>query len=518
MIQCIEKEQNGYLSTKSEKHKKQYGQYFTSSIISEYMASMIDKVEGVNTLRILDAGAGAGILTASAVNYCMKIGHKCIHAVLYELDDCVLVDLENNMTQLKRKIENRGGEFTFEIKNEDFILSRPDKDSEPFHVSSINPPYFKYNTKTSPYSGRTADLFKGNPNIYASFVSVVGASLAQNGQMIAIIPRSFANGLYFKGFRQFLTENFCLEKIHIFKSRDRVFKELSVLQENIICKFVKKDQNSLISIISSNCSLDLRQSSITNYATTLIIDRYKDNNIIRIPETQDDGRILKTVENWESNFELNGYYISTGPVVEHRTRNYISSQKSSISIPLVRMHNIKPFRNEWTGKHKKDVYFNLIDGYEKHVTRNSVYVMLKRFSSKDEKRRLVAGVNVPTVIPGGLIGFENHLNYIGCVNENMSLEEAFGLAALFNSTFMDKYFRCVSGNTQVNATEIRLLKLPNRKTINEIGSLIINMSNQSQLDIDNVIEKIILNHDYRRTEENKIRPGKIALKRIENAS
>lgn len=309
--------------------------------------------------------------------------------------------------------------------------------------------------------------------------------------MVAIVPRSFANGLYFKGFRKYLRAQMSLERIHIFKSRNRLFKNMGVLQENIICKYVKRDQLPFVKICASTCSADLAESEIATYPLKLIIDESNQHNIIRIPESTSDGHILKIVEDWPSSFESNGYYISTGPVVEFRTRNFITTDYNNSTVPLLRMHNIKSFHSEWTGKHRKDARFILKDGHGKHTSNNAVYVLLKRFSSKDEKRRLVAGVHNPDKIKGDIIGLENHLNYIGVEREDMRLSEAFGLAGLFNSTFMDRYFRSVSGNTQVNATEIRLLKLPRRKTIVAIGREIQEVKALDQLSVDAIVNKAL---------------------------
>ncbi len=484
-------EQLSFFDLKSRSQSKELGQFFTEPKTAAYMASMLHAVGNVELLKILDAGAGEGVLTASAARRCLELGQRRVHAVLFELDKDVLPTLEDNMARLVGLVGKNGGKFSYEILNEDFLLSRPDKLERRYHVSIINPPYFKYNSKNSVYSGATADLFTGNPNIYASFMALVAACLAPEGQMVAIVPRSFTNGLYFKGFRSYLLSQMSLECVHIFRSRNRLFKNMGVLQENIICKFVKSKQQSMIEIRSSTCSEDLAESEVVRYPQKLIIDGSNRHNIIRIPENASDGRILSLVENWPGSFEGNNYYISTGPVVEFRTREFITAQVQKDSVPLLRMHNVKAFRIEWTGRHWKDVRFILKEGHEKHTCRNKVYVILKRFSSKDENRRLVAAVHDPEGFKDPLIGLENHLNYIGVKDEDMELPEAFGLAALFNSTFMDRYFRSISGNTQVNATEIRLLKMPARDRIISIGKEVQRAKNHEQSTVDEIVSSAL---------------------------
>jgi adenine-specific DNA-methyltransferase len=111
----------------------------------------------------------------------------------------------------------------------------------------------------------------------------------------------------------------------------------------------------------------------------------------------------------------------------------------------------------------------LNEGHEKHTMENGTFVLVKRFSSKDEKRRLVAGVHLESSHDCKVIGFGNKINYIGLSGGKLTDIEAYGLAAVFNSSFMDKYFRCISGNTQVNATEIRVMKFPSREQVKGIG-------------------------------------------------
>lgn len=484
-------EQPTLFDLKTRSQIKQLGQFFTDNRIANYMASMIHINEITNFVHILDPGAGNGILTSAVAHRCLELGKKRVHAVLYEIDETLLLRLEETMKQICMLFTQNNGKFSYDICNQDFILSRPDKRKFKYHIAVINPPYFKYNSKTSPYSKATADLFDGNPNIYASFIAVASECLTFAGEMVAIVPRSFTNGLYFKGFRSYLQRNLGFERIHIFKSRNQLFKNMGVLQENIICKLIKSKQKNIVEIGFSNRSQDIAQSKIICYPLNLIIDKNSQHNIIRIPEEVVDGQILKVVTQWSDSFESNGYFVSTGPVVEFRTKDFITTKPQGRVIPLFKMHNINIFYSKWTGKHRKDAYFILKEGYEKHINKNMVYVFLKRFSSKDEKRRLVASVHNPNTIKGELICLENHLNYIGLQDAEMSISEASGLAALFNSTFMDRYFRSISGNTQVNATDIRLLKLPTRRKIIEIGIKIQMINRFEQRIIDKVINSML---------------------------
>lgn len=487
--------QSNFLASKSMNQRKIFGQFFTRSVVSDYMASLIKKPKS-KKVRILDAGAGTGILTASAALRCLDLGSKTVHAVLYELDNEAVPNLEQTLKIVQNTFSQKRRTFTFEIRCEDFVLARPDKDEsiQGFDISVINPPYFKYSVKDSPYAKAAADLYHGDPNIYASFMAVVIASMNEGGQVVTITPRSFTNGLYFKGFRSYLLTESALDLIHIFKRRDKVFNndDSAVLQENIICRFIKGKEPEIVTVRSSNCDASINNADEEQYSLELIIDRSNDQHIIRIPESLYEASILRQAETFPTTFEGAGYFISTGRVVEHRTRNYITEDTNAPnSVPLYRPHNVTPLTTTWTGEHKKEVSFTLSDGHEKHTMENGTFVLLKRFSSKDEKRRLVSGVHLESAHDCELIGFGNKTNYIGLTGEKLTKGEAYGLAAIFNSSFMDKYFRCISGNTQVNATEIRVMKFPRREQVKEIGEQAQNLKTIETREIDLIVNPVL---------------------------
>ena len=54
----------------------------------------------------------------------------------------------------------------------------------------------------------------------------------REGQIVAIIPRSFCNGPYYRSFRDFILERAAIKQIHLFGSRNKAFMDDNVLQEN----------------------------------------------------------------------------------------------------------------------------------------------------------------------------------------------------------------------------------------------------------------------------------------------
>jgi len=273
----------------------------------------------------------------------------------------------------------------------------------------------------------------------------------------------------------------------VFKNSDS-----AVLQENIICYFIKGSKADTIRVRSSDCDATIDRADEKQYPVHLIVDSSNDRRLIRIPESAYAASILKQAETLETTFEDAGYFISTGRVVEHRARQYITEDTSAENtVPLYRPHNVTPLIATWIGDRKKDVAFKLNEDHSKHTMTNATYVLLKRFSSLDEKRRLVASVHLANMHGCELIGFGNKTNYIGVLGGELSTIEAYGLATVFNSSFMDKYFRCISGNTQVNATEIRVMKFPSRDQVKEIGEQAQQLKFFDTAKIDSIVNPVL---------------------------
>lgn len=103
---------------------------------------------------------------------------------------------------------------------------------------------------------------------------------------------------------------------------------------------------------------------------------------------------------------------------------------------------------------------------------NEHYVLVRRFSAKEERRRVIAAVYDANRVPGEVVGFENHLNYYHRSGAGLDLTLARGLALFLNSTLVDAYFRQFNGHTQVNATDLRSFRYPSADQLRRLGAAV----------------------------------------------
>ncbi len=219
------------------KKKSQFGQFLTPGGIATFMAGLFPAAGG--TCRLLDAGAGIGSLAAAFLERWSSGGfdfqHVEVHA--FEIDGA----LHSQLAKTLHKYAS--SRLSVAIHGDDFILAAADalcgdlfSSSGPRYTHAIlNPPYKKINSNSA---HRLALRRVGieTVNLYSAFVALAVAQAAPGGQIVAIIPRSFCNGPYYRPFRDFILERAAVRHMHLFESRSTAFKDDDVLQENIIIR------------------------------------------------------------------------------------------------------------------------------------------------------------------------------------------------------------------------------------------------------------------------------------------
>lgn len=93
-------------------------------------------------------------------------------------------------------------------------------------------------------------------------------------------------------------------------------------------------------------------------------------------------------------------------------------------------------------------------------------MLVKRFTSKEEKRRLQCGIYLKQRYSQyKYISTQNKINFVKCDSPCIT----YGLYVLLNSSLYDAYYRILNGSTQVNSTEINQIPVPPRDVIEEMG-------------------------------------------------
>ncbi|MBN1340853.1 MAG: Eco57I restriction-modification methylase domain-containing protein, partial [Bacteroidales bacterium] len=354
------------------------------------------------------------------------------------------------------------------------LFSKP---IEPFDIVISNPPYFKLSIDDKRAIVAKV-IVNGHPNIYAIFMALSAKLLKENGELIFITPRSFAAGGYFKIFRQYFFRIIDLDKVHLFVSRKDTFSRDKVLQETVIIKGTKRPAPKPQVVISSSGGLkDLITPSIKTFQKKDIITLSSNEKILYLPTSDYEEAVLEVFKIWSGNLAKYNIKISTGPVVAFRSWDYIRENiknKSEQLAPLFWLHNVKQMILEWpVVKANKGQYIKIVEKSIPLLIPNKNYILLRRFSSKDDKNRLVAAPYFCNFINSDYIGVENKVNYIYRPKGHLERNEVVGLCALLNSCLFDTYFRIFNGNVNVSATELREMSLPPLETIQEIGDKII---------------------------------------------
>jgi len=178
--------------------RAQIGQFLTPAAIAQCMSSMFET--GPEEVRLLDPGAGAGMLLAACVETLVSQKNRplSIEVVAYETDSTILPYLHETMKRTQSLCVSKGIVFKGIIKPEDFISAAITETKESlFTVPGVrfthvilNPPYKKINSRTV----MSKMLYSSDievANFYAAFVWLSMLLLERRGQMVAITPRSF---------------------------------------------------------------------------------------------------------------------------------------------------------------------------------------------------------------------------------------------------------------------------------------------------------------------------------------
>lgn len=463
--------------------KSELGQFFTPVSIADFMAGLFSPPIG--NVRLLDAGAGTGTLTSAFLDKWQSSSAVTgIEGAAFECDVQILQKLRDTLALRRNgKIAVISGDF-LEHATASICL----KTGMRYSRAILNPPYKKIGASSSHRALVRKAGFE-TVNLYSAFVGLALALLDKGGELVAIIPRSFCNGPYYLGFRKFILAHSSIQYIHVFGKRNEAFAEDGVLQENVILKLVASEKQGPVAIsTSSDHRFSDYSQSIHPFSDVVVAD--DEELFIHIPTAQ-----AKAARNHQTGMttldELN-LSCSTGPVVDFRVKEALRQDFVAGSVPLLYPAHFSSGQLSWpkVGFRKSNA-IDVVKSTENSLWEMGHYTVVRRFSAKEERRRVYAAVVEPAKLPTSRVGFENHLNVYHCGKKPMEPQLAWGLAAYLNSTHVDDQLRSFSGHTQVNATDLRKLRYPTRERLEQIGAWYSRMDNCDQNALDNRLEALL---------------------------
>lgn len=466
------------IATDSQERSR-LGQYFTPVEVGRFMSSLFE-TPTQDVVHLLDAGGGNGMLTASLVSeLCAREQTPPkIEATLWEIDPSLHKEIDTTLALCHSLAEEHGVEFSCQVVFGDFIEDAVnrivggdlfDHDERAFDLAILNPPYRKLASNT-----RERDLLHSagieTSNLYSAFVWLAMELLGDQGQLVAITPRSYMNGTYFRPFRKRLAELMRFRRVHIYESRNKAFAGDDVLQENTIIHAMKGGAPAPVEISVSNSPDDTGMAFRSISPDELIFPDDPDAVIHVVPDEIDAhiGRIMRGMPNTLADMEVS---VSTGRVVDFRVKDRLRTEAEKGDVPLIYPRHLANGFIDWPqAKNGKPNAISPAGPDDPLLLPSGWYVLVKRLSAKEEPRRIVATLCDPSCVSTDRIAFDNKLNVLHDRNTGLPREFAIGLAMYLNSSIVDAYFRQFSGHTQVNAGDLRAIRFPAREQLLRIGA------------------------------------------------
>lgn len=479
--------------------REELGQYLTQAPIARFLASLFTFPE--EEVRLLDPGAGTGALTTAVAERLCGSSRppKRIAVTGVEVDPRMWEPLAETHASCGGICEKSAIDWEAAIVRDsffDFALSYVREDfftsaAAPFNAAILNPPYRKiHSDSVERQQLRAAGL--ETSNLYTGFLFLAARILAPGGELVAIVPRSFCNGPYFRVFREQFFAMMSLRRIHLFESRTAAFREDAVLQENIVFYAVKTSKAPKEVVVSSSHGEPSAGDPVARHPYSTIFAPGDPQRFLHIPAAGKSSDARALLGRVSCTLSTLGLEVSTGRVVDFRARSLLCAESGPNTFPLIYPCHCRGGRVVWPGSQtrKPNAIAAAADAQNLLVPAET-YVLTKRFTSKEERRRIVASIFEPSVVASDRVGFENHLNYFHSRGRGLPRNLAFGLAVYLNSTVVDQYFRQFNGHTQVNATDLRNLPYPSHEALTRLG---VNLGNAvlAQDEIDHLVTEHLL--------------------------
>lgn len=468
---------SAYAMWGDEAYRKNLAMFFTPpSITQRLLQDLADQGVDFSTQTFYDpACGGAAFLAPIAMKMrdALRSKGRSAKDILARIQERVLgSDVDETLCELSRhflrmvladEIARVGSAPRFQVRKANSLTSAAVL-GRSVDVVVCNPPYRKMPaSEVANLRKLYGEVIDAQPNLYGLFIALSVRLLKVGGTAALVTPTSYLSGQYFSRLRTFLLSNADVLRIGMVSDRKGIY--IDVQQETALTMLRRtqpKESHATqteVSVVAADGSYkSVGLSSLPNSGTTW-----------PIPRSPGDEALLRKVKSAPARLSDYGYAIRVGSFVWNRdTREtYASASEASAAgansaVPLLWSRDIKGNSLVFDRDRGTDGDHPFVDmGSVEHsfiVRRPSV--LLQRVTSNDQPRRLV-GAEVSAEFLrqyGGFVG-ENHTIVLENSQEDALLSPR-ELLELLSTATLDRYFRCMSGATNVSVFELSQLNLP----------------------------------------------------------
>lgn len=483
-----------FVDTLNRPEQKAIGQFTTPLAVADYMADRLlanwKPVNASAPIHILDPGAGTGVLgLALAEKLFSQYPAVQVSLTAYENDPIAAKVLRQNLATTQAWAKEHQLNFAFTVHMDDYILDHAgnpetfiQRDTDTYDLVIANPPYKKMR-KDSPEAKAMHVIVYGAPNLYGFFWAKTAIELKKHGLSAFIIPRSWMSGAYFYRLRNFMLAEGSLMEVHSFKERTNIFGTTKVMQELVIVLFYKGGLDHIRFWQLPNVhQLDQGQAvDIPTYQAVTGAEKRVYNLV-----TAADLHALKWAQSLPSTFAHTCLRMKTGLTVAYRNKEFLVQEPQVNTAPIFFADNL---RHHTVKIGRKGPQF-LKAARSGLLQTNMDYIFVKRFSTKEESRRIQTAYYSAADYPVYReISTDNKLDFVIATNLNLSILR--GAFLVLSSTQFDRYYRLVNGNTQVNATEVNDMKFPNDQQLTALAEQfsVADLKALTQHEIDAIVDE-----------------------------
>ncbi len=285
-----------YLICSQDIHRKKMGEHYTREDIIHYIINILPEKELKNK-KIIDPCCGSGNFLIEILKYNFNacktqqekqqiIEKMFIQKFLVGIDIQEIPCLISKIRMILTTIEYTGilnPDLNMPVYQKDSLKENCNLLSSDYDLVITNPPYLRYQLISEDYRNYLKENYictKGRFDLYVVFIERCIKLAKDRGRIIIVTSDKFMNAEYGKEVRQFITDNYFLEKVQdlrkIFAFKASVLsaiyyiKKTNINNQNVIWEQIQENNDGFLSVQKGKIILENTWRYIHNDVSKII--------------------------------------------------------------------------------------------------------------------------------------------------------------------------------------------------------------------------------------------------------